>query len=86
MSTTDDSKARTARLRRTRLLGHTALFLGTALAVFWGVQRGRALRADAPPAATLVSPDGATVTVGKPFFVWDEEAPSAERRNREELA
>jgi hypothetical protein len=42
----------------------------------------RSLRADAPPATTLVSPDSVTVSIGKPYFVWDEEATAAEYRLR----
>ena len=35
--------------------------------------KDRTLRAQTPPAATLVSPDGTTEPIGKPFFVWNEE-------------
>lgn len=42
----------------------------------------RVLRAAAPPATTLVSPDSVTVRIGKPYFVWDEEATATEYRLR----
>ena len=66
------------RLRRLALRG--AFVASFALGALVLLQRGRTLEADAPPAATLVSPDGATLSVGKPYFVWDEEATATEYR------
>lgn len=35
-----------------------------AFVVLWFLGRGRTLQADAPPAATLISPNGTTVAIG----------------------
>ena len=44
------------------------------------LQRGRTLQADAPPAATLISPNGGTVAIGKPYFRWNEVTTATEYR------
>jgi hypothetical protein len=56
------------------------LLAAFAIGMLWVFLPERTLEADAPPAATLVSPNGVTVTVGKPYFLWNKEATATEYR------
>jgi alpha-tubulin suppressor-like RCC1 family protein len=84
MSSRNDSGSdRTFTPKRGRRFAlRSALLAMVAVGALVLLQRGRTLEADAPPAATLVSPDGATLTIGKPYFVWDEEGTATEYRLR----
>jgi len=54
-----------------RLTLRSAALAGLVLCALFVLHRGKPLRADAPPAATLVSPNGGTVRTGKPYFLWN---------------
>ncbi|MGH9333095.1 MAG: chitobiase/beta-hexosaminidase C-terminal domain-containing protein, partial [Vicinamibacteria bacterium] len=74
------SHDRFLRTRRRRMALRGTLVASFAVGGFVLLQRGRTLEADAPPAASLISPDGATVKIGMPYFVWDEEPTATEYR------
>ncbi len=74
------SHGRFVRTPRRRLTLRLSLIGSFALGALVLLERGRPLEADAPPAATLVSPNGATVAIGKPYFLWNKEATATEYR------
>ncbi len=63
-----------------RLALRAAALAGLAVCALFVLQREKPLRADAPPAATLVSPNGGTVAIGKPYFLWNKEVTATEYR------
>ncbi len=76
MSSRSDSGSTFSRRRATL----RALLAVAAIAALWAVLPERILEADAPPAATLVSPNGGTVTIGKPYFLWNKGVTATEYR------
>jgi hypothetical protein len=63
-----------------RLTLRSAALAGLVLCALFVLHRGKPLRADAPPAATLVSPNGGTVRIGKPYFLWNADPLDREKK------
>jgi len=65
--------------RRRNAARIVGLCLAITAVLVWK-QWGKTLQAQAPSAATLISPDGTAVNLGKPFFLWKVVSAATEYR------